>query len=71
MEPALQPGGTLAPVFEPLVGVGPGSGIALIIIVSGFLIILVGLGGYTIHVIRDAELILPDHDEPPVLLAQD
>jgi MFS family permease len=65
MEPAMQPGGALAPVFGPLVGVGDGSGIALIIIFAGLLTILVGLGGYAIRVIREAEAILPDHDEPP------
>jgi MFS transporter, DHA3 family, macrolide efflux protein len=71
MEPAMQPDGKLAPVFGPLVGVGPGAGIALIIIVSGFLIMLVGLGGYTIRVIREAEVILADHDEPPAELPAD
>ena len=65
MEPAMQPGGALAPIFGPLVGVGPGSGISLIILVAGLLTTLVGLGGYSIRVIRDSEAILPDHDEPP------
>jgi DHA3 family macrolide efflux protein-like MFS transporter len=65
MGPAMQPGGALAPVFGPLVGVGPGAGIALIIFFAGLGMTLVGLGGYAIRVIRDAEAILPDHDEPP------
>lgn len=64
MEPAMQPGGALAPVFGPLVGTGPGSGIALIIFFAGMLTVLVGLGGYAIPAIRGAEEILPDHDEP-------
>jgi MFS family permease len=65
MEPAMQPDGALAPVFGPMFGVGPGAGIALIIFFAGLGMTLVGLGGYGIHVIRDAEAILPDHDEPP------
>jgi DHA3 family macrolide efflux protein-like MFS transporter len=65
MEPAMQPGGTLTPVFEPLVGVGPGAGIALIIFFTGLGTVLVGLSGYLVRAIRDAEAILPDYDETP------
>jgi MFS family permease len=65
MDPAMQPDGSLASVFGPLVGVGPGAGIALIILFSGLGMMLVGLCGYLIHAIREAELILPDHDELP------
>jgi hypothetical protein len=65
IDPAMQPGGALAPVFGQLVGVGPGAGIALIIIFSGLGMMLVGLCGYLVHVIRNAESILPDHDERP------
>jgi hypothetical protein len=63
MGPAMQTGGALAPVFGPLVGVGPGAGIALIIIFSGLGMVLVGLCGYLVRAIREAESILPDHDE--------
>lgn len=61
-EPAMRPGGSLAGTFGSLVGVGPGTGMALIFIITGFLTVLVGLGAYNFRAIRDAETILPDHD---------
>ena len=60
--PAMQGSGRLAAVFSPLVGTGPGAGISVIFVVCGILASLVGLGGYLIPVIRQAETILPDHD---------
>lgn len=66
LEPAMQPEGSLAPLFGPLVGTGPGAGMALMFIFSGSLVILVGLGGYLFPAIRNAETLLPDHDTPPL-----
>jgi MFS transporter, DHA3 family, macrolide efflux protein len=66
MEPAMQEGGALVPVFGGLVGTGPGAGMSVIFIFCGLVATLVGLGGYLIRTIRDAEEILPDHDETPV-----
>ena len=43
-----------------------GAGISLIIFFSGLGMVLVGLCGYLVHAIREAESILPDHDELPV-----
>lgn len=60
-EPAMQPGGALVDVFGPLVGTGPGTGMALMFLISGGLGILVGLSGYLVPFIRNAEDILPDH----------
>jgi len=62
MEPAMQSGGNLAAFLEPVVGSGPGSGMSVIFIVGGILASLVGLGGYLVPAIRNAESILPDHD---------
>jgi MFS family permease len=61
-EPAMREGGSLVSVFGGLVGSGPGHGMSLMFIICGLLVALVGLGGYSIRMIRDAEEILPDHD---------
>jgi hypothetical protein len=63
MEPAMQPNGSLAGIFSSLVGTGPGAGMALLFVVFGLAAGLVGLGGYLFRPIRDAEIILPDHDQ--------
>jgi hypothetical protein len=46
-----------------LVGSGPGAGIALLFVFTGIGASLVGLIGYLFPAIRNAEEILPDHDE--------
>jgi hypothetical protein len=61
-EPAMQPGGALAGVFGWLVGNEPGSGMSLIMLITGLLGVGVGLAGYLIPKIRDVETLLPDHD---------
>jgi len=61
-EPAMSKGGSLADTFGWLVGTGPGAGMGLMMVLSGLLAALVGFGGYAVRVVRDAELILPDHD---------
>jgi len=60
-EPAMMPGGSLAPSFGRLVGTGPGAGMSLIFVITGILGMLVGLGGYAFGEIRNVETILPDH----------
>jgi len=60
-EPALRSGGALSDELGFLVGVGPGSGMALMFIISGIIGALIGIGGYAFHAVRDAEEILPDH----------
>jgi hypothetical protein len=54
----------LARWLEPAFGSGSGSGMALLIFLCGFGGILAGLGGYFFSAIRDAEVVLPDHDIP-------
>lgn len=71
-------GGTLADrIFEPmmndpssvgalmfggLVGTGPGAGMGLILLITGVLGALVGVAGYFVRVVRDADDLLPDHN---------
>jgi DHA3 family macrolide efflux protein-like MFS transporter len=62
LEPGMRVGGSLSPVFSWLVGIGPGTGMALIFIFTGLLASLAGLGGYLFPAVRNAEDILPDHD---------
>ncbi len=61
-EPGMMPGGALVPVFGGVLGTGPGTGMALIFIISGVLAGFSGLLGYAIPFIRDIETILPDHE---------
>ena len=62
MEPAMMPGGSLAPVFGWLVGPGPGAGMAIIFVVAGLIGAATGLGGFLFDAVRNVEDILPDHD---------
>ncbi len=65
LEPAFRPGRLLASLFDWLVGSGPGAGMGLMFVLTGLLATLVSLGAYGVRVIRDAEVILPDHDLLP------
>lgn len=60
--PAMLEGGSLAPLFGPLVGTGPGAGLSLLFIFVGAIASLNGLAGYLIPAIRNVEEILPDHE---------
>ena len=61
-EPAMADGGRLAAVLGWAVGTGPGAGMALMLVVFGALGAIVGILGYFVRAVRDAETILPDHD---------
>ncbi len=61
VEPALMPGGALAATAGRIVGVGPGSGYALIVVVAGLLAAVVAVAGSCVRVIREVEDLLPDH----------
>lgn len=61
--PAMMPRGSLEPIFGGLVGSGPGAGMSLMFVIAGALGMLVGLGGYAFHGVRNVENILPDHEQ--------
>jgi len=63
-EPAFKTGGSwLASLFGPLVGSGAGSGMAAIMVIAGLIGLTVGVFGWMDPLIRNAESLLPDHDE--------
>ncbi|MCC6802339.1 MAG: MFS transporter [Anaerolineae bacterium] len=64
-EPAMQAGGSLAPIFGGLVGTGAGAGMALMFVITGLLGALIGLAGYAVPLVRNAEDLLPDHESAP------
>ncbi len=61
-EPAMQVDGALARTFAPLVGSGPGAGMALMIVGAGLFSVVVGVGGFFFPAVRNAETLIPDHD---------
>jgi DHA3 family macrolide efflux protein-like MFS transporter len=64
-EPAMRAGGAWVHVFGWLVGTGPGAGYGLMIFLCGIGGTLVGLWGYIIPSIRNAEQTMPDIVLPP------
>jgi DHA3 family macrolide efflux protein-like MFS transporter len=60
-EPAMIAGGVLAPLFDKLVGTGPGAGISLLFILTSILMLGLTPLGLTVPAIRDAEILLPDY----------
>jgi DHA3 family macrolide efflux protein-like MFS transporter len=65
-EPAMQAGGTLAPIFGGIFGVGDGAGMALMFAVFGICSAIVGIIGYSIPLIREVESRIPDFDAEEV-----
>lgn len=65
LEPAMRAPGGFSQFFGGWVGTGPGSGMALLTVFCGIGGMLVGLSGYFIPTIRDAEKFIPDHDALP------
>jgi Major Facilitator Superfamily len=62
LEPAARAQTGLPATFAWLVGTGPGAGMGLLIVLCGLASAAVGLMGYFIPAIYNAETILPDHD---------
>lgn len=63
MEPAMQEGGALAGTFGWLVGTGNGAGMGLMMVISGVFVSLVAFGAFSFPVVRNAEDLLPDHEQ--------
>ncbi len=64
LEPGMRAQGGLANTFGWLVGgTGPGAGMGLLMFLCGLGATLVGLAGYLIPPVRNAEDLLPDHDQ--------
>jgi hypothetical protein len=62
-EPAMRSESQLASVFGGLVGIGEGAGMALLLLISGLLVALVGLVAYFVPAVRHVETQLPDYDQ--------
>ncbi|NJM40937.1 MAG: MFS transporter [Anaerolineae bacterium] len=62
LEPAMRIPSTATSALSPLFGTGPGTGMAVLMAVSGLMVSVVGAAGYLFRAVRDAEDILPDHD---------
>ncbi len=65
LEPPMRHPSLLSELFGWLVGIGPGSGMALMFIFAGLMMALVGMAGYLVRIVREAETILPDHTATP------
>jgi MFS family permease len=63
VEPAMQIDSGFSRMFSWLVGTGPGTGMSLLIILSGLLGFIALFSGFLIPSLRNLEDILPDHDE--------
>lgn len=59
----MRTGGSLVPIFGDIFGTGTGSGMALMIGSLSIFGLLIALSGYAFPLLRDVEVILPDHDE--------
>ncbi|MEM1310065.1 MAG: hypothetical protein AAGF98_11365 [Cyanobacteria bacterium P01_H01_bin.153] len=55
VEPAMQSSGLLSAVFGPIVGTGPGSGIALLYTISAMFCLLVGVFSWRLPQLRGLE----------------
>ena len=62
LEPAMKTPTTLAHLLGPWFGTGPGAGMGILITICGVGAALAGLFGYMVPVIRNVEVLLPDHE---------
>jgi hypothetical protein len=63
-EPAMKnPDHWLGELLGPIFGNDPGSGMSLLVFLSGLLVVSVGLIAYRVRQVREVEAIVPDHDQ--------
>lgn len=62
LEPAMRPGGSLAPIFGGIFGTGSGSGIALLYVFASICLVVIGLRGYTSKNLRNLEKLMFNSD---------
>jgi hypothetical protein len=63
-EPAMSLGGSwLGRLLGPIFGLGPGTGMSILITIGGILVLCVGLGAYRNRLVLHVEELIPDHDE--------
>jgi hypothetical protein len=60
LKPSMAEGGALAPIFGPIVGVGPGHGVGVMFLITGALYVLTALAILVHPRIRRVEVELPD-----------
>lgn len=63
-EPAMATGGSLAGLFGGLVGTGPGAGMGLMHVLFGLTGTAIALAAFSFRTVREADTLLPDHDQP-------
>jgi len=61
-KPGMAPGGALASIFGPLVGVGENHGIGVLMSMLGLVMAIVCIASFFIRRIRNVEIDLPDHE---------
>ncbi|WP_072143547.1 MFS transporter [Pseudanabaena sp. 'Roaring Creek'] len=62
-EPAMNSGSLFATIFTPIIGIGKGSGIALLVTIASLLMVAIGVISYKFPPLRNAEDLLPDHGQ--------
>lgn len=62
-EPAMASAGALSSEFSWMVGTGPGAGMGLMFVMSALLGAGAGIAGYAFPAVRNAEDLLPDHEQ--------
>lgn len=68
-EPAMMAGGALAPTFGAWVGTGLGAGMALMMVMSGVLLVVITGAMFMLPMVRNVESIIPDHDQDAMAVA--
>lgn len=63
MEPAMAVNGALSSSLGGIFGTGPGAGMAVIVSFAGLMAALSGLWPYFVRIVREIEVIMPDHDQ--------